>query len=485
MGTEDKKNENQTQDLEDRAKLFKPEGKEDAVKPFNGSDDEILDEINATLAKQVQTELSDDQEPESKDEPEENNKKKFPKWAKIVTGILGTLLCIVLVMVGTPWGRAKLKKLVIYMATEYAYSKMDYDNGSEVVAQEPTEDIDTTENNTNDGSLDIIWGNSGYDGSGRHEDYVINILLLGEEAIGSGTARGRTDLMMIATMDLKEKSLKLTSLMRDMLVQIPDYNGKSYQDNKLNVAYEIGGVELLYETIALNFDIALDGYALVGFDDFEHVIDAIGGVEVTLSETEANYLNRTNYISNPAYRNVVAGTQTLNGNQALGFCRVRHVPTVDDQHYDYGRTSRQRVVLNAIFDKSKKMGTTQLVLMMNNLLEYVTTDITKEQFRNYLEIGLSLDISDIKNCRIPADNTFEEGKERGMSVLIPDLDANIKILHSFIFDDVLEEGIEDGVILDGVDHLNAIKEKEKAEQENSNSGTESTTGSAGTTGSGN
>lgn len=474
MGTEDNKNENQVGEMNDTAKAFTPMGN-----PENDTviaDDDILNEINATLAKQVQQELTDSNKEEVPNGT--GKKRKFPLWAKITSSVVGVILCVAIVLFATPWGRSQVKKMVIYFATEYAYSKMDYDNGSDVAAQDPTEDIDTTEANSND-SLNIIWGNSGYDGSGRHEDYVINILLLGEEAIGSGTARGRTDLMMIATMNLQEKSVKLTSIMRDTLVQIPDYNGKSYQDNKLNVAYEIGGVQFLYETIALNFDIALDGYALVGFDDFEQIIDAIGGVEVTLSEKEASYLNSTNYISNPANRNVVAGTQTLNGNQALGFCRVRHVATIDDQHYDYGRTSRQRVVLNAIFDKCLNLNTTQLVLLMNELLQYVTTDITKDQFRNYLEIGLSLDISDIENCRIPAEGTYEEGYERGMSVLIPDLDANIKILHSFIFNDILEEGLSDGVILDGVDHLNAIEEKKKEEAEGTDSTTSDDTGSNG------
>lgn len=482
MGTEDNMKENQDGEIDDRAKAFTPIRNHD--REIEIDDDDILNEINEKLARQIQNEITDLKEDESA--PEVVKKKKFPLWAKITSSVIGIILSIVIVLFATPWGRSQVKKLVIYIATEYAYSKMDYDDGSQVAAQDPTEDIDTTDADSND-SLDIMWGNSGYDGSGRHEDYVINILLLGEEAIGSGIARGRTDLIMIATMNLQEKSVKLTSIMRDTLVQIPDYNGKSYQDNKINSAYEIGGIQLLYETIAQNFDICLDGYALVGFDDFEEIIDAVGGVEVTLSEKEARYLNSTNYISNPANRNVVAGTQTLNGNQALGFCRVRHVPTVDDQHYDYGRTSRQRVVLNAIFDQCMDLSTTQLILLMNNLLQYVTTDITKDQFRNYLEIGLSLDVTDIDNARIPAEGTYEEGYERGMSVLIPDLDANIKILHSFIFNDELEEGLNNGVILDGVDHLNAIEEKKKTEAYGTDSATDgdSTSGTTGTTSSGN
>ena len=120
----------------------------------------------------------------------------------------------------------------------------------------------------------IVWPD--HPGEGRREEGVYNILLLGEEAIDSGSARGRTDLIIIATLNTNQKAIKLTSLMRDTLVQIP-----GFKDNKLNSAYEKGGVDLLYETIALNFDIRLDGCALVNFENFEKIIDRLGGLEIT------------------------------------------------------------------------------------------------------------------------------------------------------------------------------------------------------------
>lgn len=411
-------------DIGDTAQVFKPQRSGKELEEQVASD-EFLEEVNMDIAKQICDELNP--------LPPDEEKKKIPRWVKIIGTTFGVLLCLTLVFIGTPWGRQKLKKMAIFVATEYAYGKMDYDDGKDAIVQDPTEEIDTDIKNTSE-TTQVVWNGTGFTGDGaRREDYVVNVLLLGEEAIGSGTARGRTDVMMIASMNTKDKSFKLTSLMRDTLVQIPDYEGKSYRNNKLNVAYEIGGVQLLYETIAQNFDIALDGYALVGFENFEQIVDILDGVEVELSQTEANYLNRTNYISNKAYRNVRAGKQILNGNQAVGFCRIRHVPTVDNLHYDYGRTSRQRVVLNEIFDKCKTKSTTDLAFLMNELLPYVKTDITKEQFRNYLEIGLSLNIQDLQNARIPVEGAFEEGYERGMAVLIPNLEQNIQELHKFIF----------------------------------------------------
>ena len=245
MGSEDKKIKSQNAD--DRAKMFTPESTEDSIRGRSYRDHKILEEINANLADQKQEaanesiEVPEDVQEEQyeKQDAMKNKKKRFPLWARILTGILGTLLCTAIVLFGTPWGRAKVKKIAIYLATEYAYSKMNYDDGSNAVPQEPVDDAGVNDVEKKD-PLNVMWGNSGHRTSGRHEDYTVNILLLGEEAIGSGTARGRTDMMMIATMDLRTKTVKLTSLMRDMLLHIPDYQGKSYLDNiRISVIFYI------------------------------------------------------------------------------------------------------------------------------------------------------------------------------------------------------------------------------------------------------
>lgn len=73
------------------------------------------------------------------------------------------------------------------------------------------------------------------------------------------------------------------------------------------------------------FGIKIDNYCVVDFSTFEKVINKVGGIEISLEEKEAKYLNTTNYISKKKYRNVKVGKQTLNGNQALGYARVRYV----------------------------------------------------------------------------------------------------------------------------------------------------------------
>lgn len=388
-------------------------------------EDDMLASINASLASQISLELKE--EPK---EPSEKNNKKNKKLRKILIPVVSVLLvlcCCFALLLGTSGGR----RLLVTLASEYAYSRINKDPGGPVETgemiddiEEETEDAGPTPTDIPEEEIDL----DAYDGTARHEENVINILLLGEEAIGSGTGRGRTDLMMIATMNLEDGTIKLTSLMRDMLVAIP-----GYQDNKLNAAYGAGGVPLLYDTIELNFDIHMDGYILVNFESFEHIIDSLGGVEITLTREESAYLNRTNYISNPAYRTTVPGTQILNGNQALGYCRVRYVPTGENERDDYGRTSRHRTVLNAIFDEYKSKSLLELALIMNDILPMLTTDLSKEDFTTYLNEFVSIHTLEMEEFRLPVEGAYEGGRVRGMSVLIPDLQKNVEALHEFIF----------------------------------------------------
>lgn len=390
---------------------------------LRSEEDELLLGINKSLGEQVNSELESNANVTFMEK-----KPKFPLRVKVSFGIIGAILLCFIFLLATPMGR----NLLWDMATDYAYGKMSYDDGLAVVRQNETDDVDKAEQGS-PSEADITYAPvtpsvSSNEDRPRKEEGIINILLLGEEAIDSGTARGRTDIMMIGTMNTKDKSLKLTSLMRDMLVQIP-----GYKDNKLNSAYEVGGIPLLYKTIELNFDIHLDGYILVGFDAFEEIINKLGGVSITLTEEEAKYLNTTNYISKSEYRNVIPGPNNLNGNQALGYCRIRYVATNDHQLNDFGRTSRQRVVLNAIFDRYKTKSLPELVLYLNDLLPLITTDMKKDDFSDYLKQGVTMNLKNIENFRLPADHMFEEGKVRGMSVLIPDIPKNIKALHEFVF----------------------------------------------------
>lgn len=380
---------------------------------IRSQEDELLMDITDSLKEQVNAEL------DQKEESQVKCKKR--KVLRVFLSTACLLIAAILILVLTPFGQGLLYKAV----SVYAYGKMNHDDGILLAEEAETATAEVTVTPTVTLTPEPT--------KPEVKQITYNILLLGEEAIESGTAKGRTDIMMIATLDTEDKCIKLTSLMRDMLVDIP-----GYKENKLNTAYEYGGVPLLYDTIYQNFGVKLDGYMLVGFDAFEAIIDKLGGVTITLTDKEAEYLNTTNYISKEQYRNVSAGSQLLNGNQALGYCRVRYVATGEHELNDFGRTSRQRVVLNAIFDKYKTKSLPELALIANSLLSYITTDFTQEEFTSYLQLLTETKKGELQTLRIPADNTFEEGKVRGMSVLIPDKYENRKLLQSFIKQEVKE-----------------------------------------------
>ncbi|SET15238.1 LCP family protein [[Clostridium] polysaccharolyticum] len=268
------------------------------------------------------------------------------------------------------------------------------------------------------------------------EQKVVNILLVGEEAINDGVL-GRSDSMMVATLNTVEKTIKLTSLMRDMYVTIP-----GYRDNKLNAAYHNGGGVLLAETIEQNFGIEIDGYVRVNFDAFEKIVDELGGVEITLTGDEAHYLQTTNYISKKSNRNVVEGKQILNGNQALGYCRVRYKTASNGEANDFGRTYRQRTVLKAIFDKYKHQNVVNMVSIASDMLSYVTTNLSKSEMLSYLTTAASFGTLELETFRIPLDNTYDGTKIDGKSVLVIDFDANKQALREFIYAGIADSEIK-------------------------------------------
>lgn len=271
---------------------------------------------------------------------------------------------------------------------------------------------------------------------------IVNILLVGADKNvneqGAKKAARRSDSMMIATLDMKHKKLKVTSLMRDMYVDIPGH-GKQ----KFNAAYSIGGIKLLYETIASNFGIKMDGYAEVNFDAFIEVINAIGGVEATLTESEAVNLNDTNYIRRKKFRNVVKGKQILNGYQALGYCRIRHgkwknghypaVLTASGKGDDYGRTERQRLVIQALLKKVKAMSVERWMELVGVVLPNITTDLSKDDIYSYLLAIAKIGSTEIKQLSIPADHTFSSQLINGQSCLVPDIQKNKDAIHNFIY----------------------------------------------------
>lgn len=364
-------------------------------------EDDMIDDISESLKRQIREEMDQPERGQGSSMSTVKKRKKKSKTKRVLISILLGSVLVLLLLIGTRPGR----KVVYGLLGNYLHGIMQ------------TEDVD---NNLGEGSKDD------YDDPNlRKEDYVKNYLIMGIEEINGG---GRTDSMMIVSINTKDDSVKLSSLLRDTYVSIP-----GHKNNKLNAAYSLGGTELLIETIEQSYKIKIEGYAHVNFEAFENVIDRLGGVNIELGAKEASYLNRTNYISNPEYRKVKEGWNTLNGNQALGYCRVRKVETLGGANSDYGRTLRQRRVLNAIFDKYKSSGLIEIMSITKDCLKYVTTDLSSNEITSIIEKIVENGITTMDTARFPANDLYTATRNEVGAVLIPDWDANIKELYNFIY----------------------------------------------------
>lgn len=246
--------------------------------------------------------------------------------------------------------------------------------------------------------------------------HIINILLIGQDR-RPGEGRQRSDVMILCTVNQKTKELTMTSFMRDLYVQIPGYGG-----DKMNAAYAYGGMKLLDKTMQENFGIKVDGQVEVDFNGFKDVIDLMGGVDIYLGRTEANYMISHGY-------DVFNGTNRLYGDAALFYARNRTIG-----NGDFTRTERQRKVLNALFEKCRGMSLSQLQKLMEKALPMITTDMTNREILDYLtDLVPMLGDMKVNTNRIPADGTFTDPFITGVgSMLLPDLEANRAILNEIM-----------------------------------------------------
>lgn len=262
--------------------------------------------------------------------------------------------------------------------------------------------------------------------TGEREYY--HILLLGEEALKTTAGNGRTDAIILATVHVKEKKIILSSVLRDTYAE-----PEGIDPCKINSVYKKQGATGLYKILYEKLGVWPDGYVKVGFDSFEAVIDLLGGAEITLTPEEAQYLNTHDYISKEEYRNVTAGTHILNGNQTLGYCRVRYVANCNGTKNDYGRTERQRMVLENLFERYKEAGITKWAKILKQALGYIETDISESMMEELIYVVYDKRITALNQQQIPAKGTFQStdvGKVT--STLVVDWEKNKEIFWNLL-----------------------------------------------------
>ncbi|MCD8047081.1 MAG: LCP family protein, partial [Clostridiales bacterium] len=229
----------------------------------------------------------------------------------------------------------------------------------------------------------------------------------------------RSHTMIILPIDTDNCAQKMTSLMRDLYVQIPGYS-----DNKLNAAYAFGGFDLLDSTIETNFGITIDYNVEVDFTGFQEIIDAIGGVSIKLTESEVNYLSGNSKYSSKGggnnFSGLTVGHNLLDGEEAMAYVRIRYVNTEDDSYSDLGRTQRQRAVIQAIFNQIKEEEEfTTLWSLYETVADDITTDMNNDEILSLALTAYNLGVDSIEEYRVPEDGSYSSQYIRKMAVLVP------------------------------------------------------------------
>ena len=244
---------------------------------------------------------------------------------------------------------------------------------------------------------------------------VTTIMLVGQDNQGddSGEEHKLSDSMIMCTINRETKTLTMTSILRDCYVPIPAYAGHKPGQSRINVCYHLGsqwtgsskgGMEMLALCVEQNFGIPIDHTIEVGFDTFAQVIDLMGGVDIELTEAEAEYM--TYGIGYGRVGEMEPGYQTLNGVQALAYARIRKI----DPDGDFSRSNRQRTILQSLLGKCVKMNLWDLHKLATQVLPLITTDMTTDEMTNYIWEFLPLlkDLT-IVSQRIPLEKSALDG----------------------------------------------------------------------------
>jgi len=259
---------------------------------------------------------------------------------------------------------------------------------------------------------------------------IVNIAILGVDEAENDV--GRSDALMIATFDPVHKKLKITSIMRDTYVDIPE-NGK----DKINHAFAYGGPQLSIKTLNQNFGLNIKDYVKINFKELEGLVDAIGGIDMELSDKEIvevnDYIVRVSKALNlPTNRleKSESGKVHLDGFQTLGYCRIRST-----DNGDFDRTERHRKIMTEIFNKISNAGTAELASMATKLLPYVETSLSNKEIINLAANVLNLGTKNIEQERFPRDDYAKNSNINGVFYLCYDEAYTEEQIHEYIFND--------------------------------------------------
>lgn len=364
------------------------------------------------------------------DNPLMNEKNQGPSWKKVLGISLSIILAIVAVGV-----------VVIYNIGHDLIARSNYqadeevkvvnelpEEAQEIVSPEEKRGVVLNEEELNDIHQQM---NNMNEVEAISDESVYNLLLVGVDRRDK-TWNGNSDSMMLVSINHAAKRVSVVSLMRDTYVDIA---GVGYA--KLNAAYAYGGGPLLTSTITDTYKVDVSRYAAVDFENMIEIIDALGGIDLEMTDAEVNVANGymmdmcdTLGLNGSDYILPGGGIYHCNGVQAVGYARNRYVG-----NSDYARTERQRYVISQIVAEIKRMDVMQMTQFVKDVLPLVTHNIQESEIWDLVTKAPEILKYDFVQDRIPYDNMYDIIYVKGQDMLVPQWETTIEKLHETIYGD--------------------------------------------------
>ena len=336
--------------------------------------------------------------------------KKIKKSVKIITAVV--LVIVLLLASGVIFYLSKLN-LIKFSDGKFRWNGSIDTNDSETLDEESRMNeaiADLEEKDAVDATGEIY-----------KDKRFLNILLIGtDEHTENFSENARGDSCMIMSVGKKDGSLKLASLERGMGMPILDGKYKGQYD-WLTHTFRYGGADLMMREVRECFKVDVERYIRVNFATFKKGIEAVGGIDITLTAAEAAYISNTGH-------DCTAGVNHLDGEAALVYARCRHIDS------DWHRIERQRNVIQAVVTKTKELDIAELNGLLNNVLPLVQTNLTRLEITELLLLAPKYRGAEIKQMTVPVSGSY--GGMRGLggrSLFSVDFETNSRALREFIY----------------------------------------------------
>lgn len=254
------------------------------------------------------------------------------------------------------------------------------------------------------------------------------IALFGLDNRSNGNlSTGRSDVIMLANINRRTHEIKLVSVYRDTYLN----TGNDIYE-KCNAAYAKGGPEQAISMLNTNLDLAITDYVTVDFNSIIKCIDLLGGVELTITDDEANlmqgYIRELNELTDHSSKCPTSGgTYTLDGVQATAFARIRY-----GGGDDYKRTERQRAVIAAMAEKAQGAGLNTLNRIINQVFGDIQTSFSSTDLITLAAGAFRYNMGE--SSGFPFEKNTRRYSKTGDVVIPCDLTSNVAKLHAFLFD---------------------------------------------------